>query len=83
VAEHASVSVLGGRSVLQCSARAAASEYCLLELRATQRCSSPVETVSDRDGAQPCVASQVYRPTNLVLISFHAPLAFIGYFTEK
>ena len=32
VAEHASVSVLGGRSVLQCSARAAASEYCLLEL---------------------------------------------------
>ena len=36
VAEHASVAVLGGRSVLQCSARAAASEYCLLELRATQ-----------------------------------------------
>jgi len=33
--------------VLQCSARAAASEYCLLELHATQRCSSPVETVSD------------------------------------
>ena len=47
VAEHASVAVLGGRSVLQCSARAAASEYCLLELRATQSCSSPVETVSD------------------------------------
>ena len=47
VAEHASVGVLGGRSVLQCSARAAASEYCLLELHATQSCSSPVETVSN------------------------------------
>ena len=46
VAEHASVSVLGGRSVLQCSARAAASEYCLLELHATQRCSSLADTVS-------------------------------------
>lgn len=37
VAEHASVAVLGERSVLQCSARAAASEYCLLELHSTQR----------------------------------------------
>ena len=34
LAEHASVAVLGGRSVLQCSARAAASEYCPLELHA-------------------------------------------------
>jgi len=40
VAEHASVAVLGGRSVLQCSARAVASEYCPLELHATQRYSS-------------------------------------------
>ena len=31
--------------MLQCSARAAASEYCPLELHATQRCSSPVQTV--------------------------------------
>jgi len=30
----------------QCSALAAASEYCWLELRATQHCSSPAETVS-------------------------------------
>ena len=34
------------RHALQCSALTAASQYCWLELRATQRCSSPAETVS-------------------------------------
>ena len=39
------------RHAPQCSARAAASEYCWLELRATQRCSSPAEKVSVRASA--------------------------------
>jgi len=34
------------RHAPQCSALAAASEYCWLERRATQRCSSPAKTVS-------------------------------------
>ena len=34
------------RSSLQCSGHAAVSEYCWLERHATERCSSPAETVS-------------------------------------
>ena len=35
------------RSAPQCSARVAASEYCRLEHRTTQRCNSPAASVSD------------------------------------
>ena len=77
VDEHASVAVLGGRSVLQCSARAAAFECCLLELHATERCNSPVENISNAQSFASgnsrstyvmlnCVESAVkLQPTNL------------------
>ena len=46
VAEMVIVWRFAERHAPQCFALAAASEYCWLELRATQCCSSPAETVS-------------------------------------